>query len=418
VICLASLCLAPLAQAVPVHLSHSGRLLDAAGVPVNGVTTLAADLFAGEVGGVSLYATSAAVDVQQGFYTLVLGTGPVLDSRVLALDQLWLEVKVNGVVVGPRSQILEVPRAVTAINVRGGEVILPAVGACDAGRVGSVIFDGFELKVCDGAAFQRLGAQVTHGVVNTGGVRQWGDGARAASCADYLTPGAGYTYSGDVGDGLYRVDPAGATGPFEVLCDMTGGGWQLIYGRDNGYFTPDHMIQGAPPARLDGSVSSTSWYIPAGASTWRWEVSVDAGATYRHIVSDIPSQALNAVHAAVANQPVTVTSNTSGATGTFYYQTFPFSSSTTWGCGSNAGSWYGLVNATQGAGDQANPGIGGHCDGCTLGAFAAPGEYTYGDGNLEIYYSDWKNVQGNGAGGTNCVPTADLSLYRVRFWAR
>ncbi|WP_432263148.1 fibrinogen-like YCDxxxxGGGW domain-containing protein [Cupriavidus sp. TMH.W2] len=51
------------------------------------------------------------------------------------------------------------------------------------------------------------------------GMRKWSDGGIAASCQGYLQGGSGYAYTGDIGDGLYWINPAGT--PYGVYCDMT-----------------------------------------------------------------------------------------------------------------------------------------------------------------------------------------------------
>jgi hypothetical protein len=64
--------------------------------------------------------------------------------------------------------------------------------------------------------------------LQSGEHRTWADGAIAGSCNAYRQPGAGHTYQGDTGDGIYRVQPSGQPA-INVFCDMTsdGGGWTL-----------------------------------------------------------------------------------------------------------------------------------------------------------------------------------------------
>ena len=69
-------------------------------------------------------------------------------------------------------------------------------------------------------------------VKNYGGYRAWADGTYAPSAEAYRRPGGGYEYRGDIGSGVYRIDPDGRDGPiepFDVYCDMVteGGGWAL-----------------------------------------------------------------------------------------------------------------------------------------------------------------------------------------------
>jgi hypothetical protein len=236
------------------------------------------------------------------------------------------------------------------------------------------------------------------------------------SCSDILRQGL------SLGDGEYLVDPDGSGGneAFEVYCDMTNGGWQLIYNRNNAYFTPDHMVQSYPTGPINFDLNSTSWFIPPDAGLWRWEISVDGGELWRGITTAIPDEAFGVTHGTIIDVLVSLVSdNTLGSSEPFYYQTFTLDDQCLFNCDSGSATWWGIVNVLQGAGDQDNPGIGGHSDSCALDDSSVAGDnYTWGDGNLEIYLSDFKDIQGNGIGGTNCLPDGPTDLYRYRFWAR
>lgn len=67
-------------------------------------------------------------------------------------------------------------------------------------------------------------------VVLFGAYRAWSDNTYAISCDAYLNPvNQIYKYIGNIGDGIYRIQPASFFYSFDVYCDMTNdsGGWML-----------------------------------------------------------------------------------------------------------------------------------------------------------------------------------------------
>lgn len=72
-----------------------------------------------------------------------------------------------------------------------------------------------------------------------GATRYYRDGTYARTCAGYKNPAAGYVYAGATGDGTYRIDPDGPTGPAQptdVVCgEMSAGGTTTIPAFDGIY---------------------------------------------------------------------------------------------------------------------------------------------------------------------------------------
>lgn len=105
-----------------------------------------------------------------------------------------------------------------------------ATGACSS--AGAQVWDtgASSVMVCNGSTWTPL-VPVT--IVPDNGARRWSDGSYAGSCAGYRTPtNRRYLYAGDVGSGLYNIDPdgAGTNAPYTVWCDQLtdGGGWTRV----------------------------------------------------------------------------------------------------------------------------------------------------------------------------------------------
>ena len=117
------------AQAVPLQMTHQGRLLEPSGAAVTGLHDLTFRIYDDPTGGVLLWEELITVDFTGGYYAAVLGADEVnnpLDSAVLSLYPIYMELEVdsNGPMV-PRQSINSTPYAQMAEvceNVDGGTV--------------------------------------------------------------------------------------------------------------------------------------------------------------------------------------------------------------------------------------------------------------------------------------------------------
>ncbi len=184
----------------------------------------------------------------------------------------------------------------------------PATGSVSFGTAGSVSLSGTGLASLTVASF--------------GSYRAWSDGSFAQSCAQYRAPSAGHSYSGSVGDGVYRIQPEGQSA-VNVYCDMTtdAGGWTLIiHGGNPGSLTPAGWL--VATSVNSGSLADASANAPAskhadvliaalpktagyrfdiyggtGAGTIRY---INSACVYRHTVAPTIGQACNFSYATLA----------------------------------------------------------------------------------------------------------------------
>lgn len=105
---------------VPRTMNYQGSLNQAAdGNPVNGSVSMTFKLYDALTGGNELWSeTHSAVTVDEGIYSVILGTVTPLD--ILAFDKrYYLELSIGGEVLTPRQPLTSVPYAQRAIRVDG-----------------------------------------------------------------------------------------------------------------------------------------------------------------------------------------------------------------------------------------------------------------------------------------------------------
>jgi hypothetical protein len=104
--------------------SHQGRLLDANGNPVaDGNYDFTYKIFQVASGGTAVHTETKAVAVEGGLFTTSVGLSPAIDPTIFA-QPTWLEITVEGQVLGPRQRLQGSPFAFTLVSgsvIQGGQ---------------------------------------------------------------------------------------------------------------------------------------------------------------------------------------------------------------------------------------------------------------------------------------------------------
>jgi hypothetical protein len=107
------------AAATPLLIGYQGAVFDLDGLPAEGSVDVEVAVFDRASGGTALYReTHGGVALVDGTFDLQIGGGTVtrgsLDADTFAGDQTWLELSVEGDVLGPRQRLVSVPYALRA----------------------------------------------------------------------------------------------------------------------------------------------------------------------------------------------------------------------------------------------------------------------------------------------------------------
>jgi len=139
----------PAIAEVPSTVSFSARLLDEdTGKAVDGSHRIAFALFTAETGGTSVWDEGRDVMIDDGVLFTALGENRALDATVFDGRALWLEVKLDDVVMEPRVAIESVPYAIRAGaadkigNVDAAQIQQRVSGACTSGFISTINADG------------------------------------------------------------------------------------------------------------------------------------------------------------------------------------------------------------------------------------------------------------------------------------
>lgn len=146
---IAALSSTPAIAEVPSTVSFSARLIEEdTGKAVDGMRRISFALFTAETGGTSVWDEGREVMIDEGVLFTALGENRALDASVFDGRSLWLEVKLDDVVMEPRVAIESVPYAIRAGaadkigDVDASQIQQRVSGACTSGFISTINADG------------------------------------------------------------------------------------------------------------------------------------------------------------------------------------------------------------------------------------------------------------------------------------
>ena len=231
---LAAVSMTQVAVAVPLTMSHQGRLLDSVGVPVNGTHSVSVSLYEDGTSSTPVLwtETHGTVVFSDGYFGLELGSVTPLSVGILDGSTRFLGFTVGtGDPLLPRTALVAVPyalRAAVADNAADLSILDGITRLCPNGA--SQTFDGSTStwSVCPST----WNCTDTPSHVGCQGAPASSDFASCLAIRDSLG------FDG-IEDAPYWIDPDGAgvgDAPFLAFCGMSfaGGGWTLVMNVDTG----------------------------------------------------------------------------------------------------------------------------------------------------------------------------------------
>jgi hypothetical protein len=240
------------ALAVPMSLTHAGRIADDTGAPLVGEHSLAVTLYDGSGG--SVWSDTFTTDFDDGAFAIVLGSGAPLASEHFAGDQLLVGLAVDGGDELPvRVPITSVPFAI-----RAGEARSVSGGTVDVTEVrvnGAVVIDSSGTFVGAGGADADTLAELSCGADQVAAF----DGVGWA-CADRL--GAHEHDAAEITSGTLSIDrlPIGASAGTVAAGDHVHGFGEITGQLASSQLPTDFGDQ------VRGAVTGAPIDLPAGST--------------------------------------------------------------------------------------------------------------------------------------------------------
>jgi hypothetical protein len=284
-----------LSQSVPQLINFQGRLTDSAGQPIDGTREMRFRLLdADTLSATVLWSeTHSSVQVDKGIYHVILGSVNPLPPAALGSSTAYLEVRVQGEILRPRSLLTSVPFAHKAATVSDGAIRAGSIGEdCALGEVLAKTTLGWKCITPGGSyswtwvsgsdgtnQYGVYGTKGTPDPANNPGGRYGSVSWTDASGNLWLFGGYGYAASGSVDhlNDLWRWDGTNWT----WISGSDGTNQNGIYGKKG---TPDPAnVPGARNIAVSWTDSSFNFWLFGGYGydasggqgypndLWRWD---------------------------------------------------------------------------------------------------------------------------------------------------
>ncbi len=211
-----------LASATPVTLNWQGRLLNTDGVPLNGAMDVELVLYADSITSTSFHTeTIDPVNVEDGFVAVRLGadSNNLLQSEEL-MGGAWVQVRIDDLDLGERTELVSVPYAVVASQLDGPARLADTSVLCSGTTVGTLRFRNDTFEGCTSAGWQSLVTANSAGDVDVGG---------ALAVTGNATVSGGLTVVGDQVDARsYYENYSISTANTSLLLPSYPGNWAAL----------------------------------------------------------------------------------------------------------------------------------------------------------------------------------------------
>ncbi|MBM3314636.1 hypothetical protein FJY71_02175, partial [candidate division WOR-3 bacterium] len=108
---------------VPMFINYQGYLTDTLGTPLSGTMAMAFAIFTDSSGGTQLWSQAMNVTVRLGVFNVKLALTPGDTSIFRDGNRRWLELRVNGTILSPRTEVTSMAYGIHALKADNSDMV-------------------------------------------------------------------------------------------------------------------------------------------------------------------------------------------------------------------------------------------------------------------------------------------------------